>query len=355
MTNDDADKSMNKHTVSVIIPAYNSAVSLGRSVDSALGQTHKPAQVIVINDGSTDETAKVARSYGERIVYLEQDNQGQGAARNTGLRAATGAFVAFLDADDYWLPHFLGECVEFLEKHEEAVAVSTGILVKLWGKKTRYWPPLSGNGQDQAFKPCVIENFFDFWAEHDHVRTGSVLIRRKVIEEAGFQRPDLRISQDLEYWAYLATFGKWGFIPRHCWVGDPTPQAAVRGWMRRYRKRRALCPSVDAWEQRILPRLRTEDQAGFRIVRGKVAASFALSKILAGNDDSARRIVEDYGNQMKPNRSTRLMRLGLKFGGWGWRVACEILRSRERLKAFLIWFNARSMLRKGTGTPPEGR
>ena len=100
--------------VSVIIPAYDVAVCLGRCLDSVFEQDVTDTQVIVINDGSTDDTAEVAKRYGDRIVYLEQENQGQGAARNAGLRIARGRYVAFLDADDYWLPGFLRACIDFL-------------------------------------------------------------------------------------------------------------------------------------------------------------------------------------------------------------------------------------------------
>ncbi len=95
--------------VTVIVPAYNVATSLDRALESVFSQTVRPARVIVINDGSTDGTANVAASYRDRITYLEQENAGQGAARNAGLELATSEFVTFLDADDYWLPKFLGD------------------------------------------------------------------------------------------------------------------------------------------------------------------------------------------------------------------------------------------------------
>ena len=225
--------------MSVIIPAYNSETSLGRAIDSALAQEHPPLEVFVINDGSTDRTAEVARAYGDRVIFLEQPNLGQGAARNEGLRRATGHFIAFLDADDLWRPGFLKHCVEFLREHDEAIAVSTGIIVRLCGKPERRWPPPVVDDAPSPFTAGVLENFYEFWARYDHVRTGSNVIRREVIDRAGLQQPDLRISQDLEYWGYLATWGKWGFIPEQLWVGDSTPVAASQGWMKKYHTRRA--------------------------------------------------------------------------------------------------------------------
>jgi glycosyltransferase involved in cell wall biosynthesis len=115
--------------VSVIIPAYNAARSLAKCIDSVLGQSLRALEVIVVNDGSTDETKRVAEGFADQIVFTEQSNQGQGAARNAGLHLSRGKYVTFLDADDYWLPCFLERCVAFLDSHPEAIAVSTGIIV----------------------------------------------------------------------------------------------------------------------------------------------------------------------------------------------------------------------------------
>lgn len=323
-------------TVSVIVPTYNAAASLGRCIESALSQDLKPAQVIVINDGSTDDTARVARSYGDRIVYLRQDNKGQGAARNAGLRLAKGRFVAFLDADDYWLPGFLKKCVDFLVARHEAVAANTGFIIKKWGSEYGCHATPDGVSKDDE-KGFLLRNFFDFWAKYDHVRTGTVLIRRDVIEQAGYQRDDLRISQDLEYWAYIATFGSWGYVPVPLWVGDSASSAAKGGWIEKYRIRRKLCPTVEQWQERIVPRLRQEDWAGFCVVRGRVAGSFALNKILGGDDVSAKTMVSRYGDEMPYNWSTRLMRLGFKGGMLSWKTACLLIRLREQAKSSFLF------------------
>lgn len=103
--------------VSVIIPALNVEACLARAVSSVLEQLPPPFQVIVLNDGSTDKTAEVARGFRERIRYLEQTNQGAAAARNVGLAAATGKYVAFLDSDDYWQPGFVEKTINFMEAH----------------------------------------------------------------------------------------------------------------------------------------------------------------------------------------------------------------------------------------------
>jgi glycosyltransferase involved in cell wall biosynthesis len=96
--------SMSTPRISVIIPAYNAAVTLARALDSVLTQTWPAFEIIVIDDGSIDTTAEVAASYGEKIRYLRQDNAGVSAARNLGAHMASGDWLAFLDADDWYYP-----------------------------------------------------------------------------------------------------------------------------------------------------------------------------------------------------------------------------------------------------------
>lgn len=100
--------------VSVIIPAFNRAHSVGVSIDSVLQQTHRPCEVIVVDDGSTDGTAEILAGYGERILSIRQDNGGPSSARNTGVAHAKGEIVAFLDSDDTWQPQKLERQIELM-------------------------------------------------------------------------------------------------------------------------------------------------------------------------------------------------------------------------------------------------
>ena len=119
------------YRVSLAVCCYKQKKWLNRCLRSVASQTldRREFEVIVINDGSIDDTAGIAQSYGEKIIYLEQDNAGQGAARNAGLDIATGDFIAFLDADDFWKPEFLERCTAFLEETPDAVAVNTGLIM----------------------------------------------------------------------------------------------------------------------------------------------------------------------------------------------------------------------------------
>jgi glycosyltransferase involved in cell wall biosynthesis len=129
-------------TVSVILPTHNRAHLLDRAIRSALDQSYKDFELIVIDDGSTDETEQVVRGFGDdRIVYLHhEENRGAAAARNTGLRAARGEYVAFLDSDGEWLPHKLDRQMKVLAEASPAVGV---VYTDMWtvtreGRK-QYW------------------------------------------------------------------------------------------------------------------------------------------------------------------------------------------------------------------------
>ncbi|HMX29971.1 MAG TPA: glycosyltransferase family 2 protein, partial [Blastocatellia bacterium] len=105
----------NPPAVSIIIPAYNVAPFIAETLDSVFAQTYRDFEVILINDGSTDGTAEQIKPFLNRIVYLEQPNSGVMAARNAGLRAARGRYIALLDSDDLWQPRFLEVLVGMLE------------------------------------------------------------------------------------------------------------------------------------------------------------------------------------------------------------------------------------------------
>ena len=113
--------------VSVIIPAYNAARYLPEAIDSVLTQTYQDCEIILVDDGSTDDTAEVVSRYGTRVTYVQQSNQGVGAARNTGIDLARGDYLVFQDADDVLLPGKLEVQASFLDQHPDVDAVFSDI------------------------------------------------------------------------------------------------------------------------------------------------------------------------------------------------------------------------------------
>ncbi|MFZ0052424.1 MAG: glycosyltransferase family 2 protein [Desulfobaccales bacterium] len=326
---------MNQSIISVIIPAFNAATCIKRCLESVLRQTHLSCEVIVIDDGSTDTTTDILRKYDDRITHVHQENQGPSAARNHGLRLARGDFVAFLDADDFWLPDFLSRCMEFFKQHYEAAAVSTGQKIITWDGRSVLNPPLL-QGVLRQEKPKLLGEFFHFWAEQDHIRTGSCVIRRKLIDQAGYMREDLRLGEDLEYWGYLATYGTWGFIPEVLWIGDGTACDAAQGWLTKNRQRGKMCSTIEDWQQRILPRLKHENCEGFRVVRGRVAQTFAYAKLLGGDISGARHIALCYGSDFPTNRVSKIFRWLAPQDLIAWRVMSLALLLREAGKGWRL-------------------
>jgi len=121
---------LNDPTVSVVIPLYNKGRYIERALSSALTQTHPPLEIIVVDDGSTDDgPVKVLKNNDPKIIYIRQENRGPGAARNVGLARARGKYISFLDADDEWLPGFLERGLSLLEDGSSDISVVwTGYL-----------------------------------------------------------------------------------------------------------------------------------------------------------------------------------------------------------------------------------
>ena len=109
--------------VTVIIPVYNASLYLPQALDSVFAQTHARMEVIVIDDGSTDNTAKLMAGYADRTVYIKQKRSGPSKARNRGITEAKGLYTAFLDADDTWFPHKLEKQLKALQRDSGAALV----------------------------------------------------------------------------------------------------------------------------------------------------------------------------------------------------------------------------------------
>jgi len=145
----------NNPLVSVIIPTFNRAFCICETIDSALAQSYNYIEIIVIDDGSTDSTRKLLEKYGSKINYLWQENAGVSAARNAGVRAAKGKWIAFLDSDDEWLPEKLEKQVDYACLHTEIVAHATNTMLVHKGEKLSLFA-LRGDA-DFARDGCVIK------------------------------------------------------------------------------------------------------------------------------------------------------------------------------------------------------
>lgn len=181
--------------VSVVIPTYNSAHYLIEAVESVLVQTYQDFEILVIDDGSTDETKKTMRRYRDRVQYIHQQNGGVAVARNRGIAESRGRYVAFLDADDTWLPHKLERQLAALQhqpQHHACYAAFTVVDAKLH--------PLSiSRSQRQA------SALADLLLRGNVVATPStVLCERPLFDVVGGFDPALSQCADWDMWVRLA-------------------------------------------------------------------------------------------------------------------------------------------------------
>ena len=131
--------------VTVMIGVYNAEAYVAEAIESVLAQSYSPIELIVVDDGSDDGSGDVARSYGERLTYIRQERQGNGAARNTAVGAARGDFFAFLDADDLWLPSYLERVVELYDESRArgvpvGIATCDALILGPDGRLSRFGP-----------------------------------------------------------------------------------------------------------------------------------------------------------------------------------------------------------------------
>ena len=189
------------YRVSVIIPVYRAAF-LRETLDSVFEQTHSADEVIVIDDGSPDTEllSQAIAPYVDRITLKRQPNGGAAAARNTGLAAAVGDFVAFLDADDRWMPNFLHDQLAFLQATADADMVYADATVTgdtpAAGRTFMTMCPSRG--------AVTLESLL---AQECNVLTSTVVVRRSLVRDAGMFDVDLRRGQDFDLWLRLVARG----------------------------------------------------------------------------------------------------------------------------------------------------
>lgn len=126
--------------ISAVIPVYNREKTIARAIESVLAQEYPPAEIIVIDDGSKDATREIVQKYGDKVRYVYQDNAGVAAARNRGVSEAKFGWIAFLDSDDYWLPHHLKQMVNAMEATEEMAALYfSDIVLEMEEGRVSHW------------------------------------------------------------------------------------------------------------------------------------------------------------------------------------------------------------------------
>jgi len=196
--------------VSAIIPTYNRANLVGEAIESVLGQTYPHVEVIVVDDGSTDDTVVRLAQFGNRIRVVAQDNAGPAAARNRGIAMCNGQFVAFLDSDDLWVRTKLDRQVALLQRLPASIPCCLSNIMMRWA-----------NRQVTSFELSWLNPAIDegIWLNPDEVLATrfvlfnqAVMIRRSVLERVGGFDEGLRLLEDTDLAMRLSLEGVWAFI-----------------------------------------------------------------------------------------------------------------------------------------------
>ncbi len=191
--------------VSVIIPAYNVASYIGETLDSVFAQTFADTEVIVVNDGSpdTEDMERALARFNDRLTYIKQENQGASVARNTGLSAAQGKFIAFLDADDLWLPNYLNEQIKFMiERDCDLVCSDAEVFSDVSHAEQSYMESLMPGSPSAG-----SVTFLGLLSAEQSLITSGVVVRRELVIQAGLFDEALRNAQDFDLWLRLAHKG----------------------------------------------------------------------------------------------------------------------------------------------------
>ncbi len=198
-------------TVDVIIPAFNAAKYLPFALESVGAQTFDDWHIVLVNDGSTDNTDEVVAPFldrfGPKITYIKQQNRGLPASRNTAMRSSTSEFIALLDADDIWMPCRLSESLAVLTTRLE-IGLTYGLitLVDPEGRISRTWTGNRGRSEGQIASQIYMRKI--------ELPCPTITFRRRCVDEIGFFDETMRATEDRDLWLRIALRYEVAFIPQ---------------------------------------------------------------------------------------------------------------------------------------------
>lgn len=283
-------------SVSVIIPCLNAEETLAEAIDSVLTQTVEPLEVLVIDDGSVDRSVAVAASFGTQVRVLQNTLGGPGAARQIGVNAARGEFIAFVDADDILDPTKHEKQLAILENSDPHTLVHTGATI-FWSDNRH--PPVERPGGEQATGQCLRVVF-----ERNPVCGASTMLRRSVILELGNYDPDLFGTEDFGMSLNAAACCDFVYIPEPLYrirrhganlSSRPCHMAYVH-WLAQERFRQqqpeafARLPEQSVRQYMIDPVVRATKDAHYRRDNRDYARLLQLAWNLAPQDSEIRRM-----------------------------------------------------------------
>jgi GT2 family glycosyltransferase len=289
--------------VSVIIPTYNRQKLVQEAITSVLRQTYADYEVIVVDDGSTDDTGLVLEQrYGATIRYFYQDNQGESAARNLGIGRAKGEYIAFLDSDDLWHPKKLEHQVDAFEVSKDAGMISTqAYWINYEGLKLRLLP----HGHDL---PGSTVSWEDLVLDNVVAGGGSTaMVRRSCLERVGGFDVDIQFGEEWDLWLRLARHFRIHQIP------EPLSyyrlhRHGTRGWAPRRHEAEAMFADHRTILRKAFadcPHERRHCDVLRRQAFGRISLRQALVDCALGNARSGREYWE-HALQLDPDRTTNV-------------------------------------------------
>ncbi len=209
--------------VTVVIPSYNSARYLPEAINSVLAQTYQPIEIVVVDDGSTDNTAEVVATYGGKITYIKQENRGLSAARNTGILSSSGQYIVFLDSDDFLLPDMVELMVRALEDCPECGAAYGGYLI------------VDEDGSHKSASDLTKPSgrLFETLMADGLTIVPSVMVRRDALSVSGIFDPMLPQIEDRDLWIRISYYYDFVFVPRHVSAYRSVYGSMSRNWNER--------------------------------------------------------------------------------------------------------------------------
>ncbi|MCD6385261.1 glycosyltransferase family 2 protein, partial [Candidatus Sumerlaeota bacterium] len=225
--------------VSVIIPVFNRKEMVKEAISSVLNQTFRDFELIVVDDGSTDGTAEVVKSFNE-VRYIRQEHKGPASARNTGIMNAEGELIAFLDSDDLWLPEKLEKQVSYLDHHKGMMICQTE---EIWLWKGRRIKPKRKHRKQKG-------DIFHRAVELCLISPSAVMMRRQLFDQVGLFDETFPAAEDYELWLRVTSLMPVGLIDEELVIkrGGHEGQLSIQsiGILDRYRIR-ALVKLLREW------------------------------------------------------------------------------------------------------------
>jgi len=306
--------------VSAIIPAYNAADTIGRAIESILNQTYRNIEVVVVNDGSSDDTGEIVRRRYPQATYLEQKNAGPSVTRNHGVAAASGELVAFLDADDEWAPEKTARQVQVLQEHPEIDVLGTDGIVEYRTRRARH-----GSARRPGLFEVTVRDAFERYLPVG----ASYMLPKRVFTAVGGYDVSLRALEDADLACrWLAAGYRVFYLNGELYLVHYRPRSrsgrspALLSWL--------YLESLGKWDPRNtdLPYPSPLTPAQFSDYAGQEIARGAFHFLAEKNPEEALRILLEMDWLPAPPPRYRTIR---RLAGRHWSLAKLLLRiDRER-------------------------